>query len=258
MGEATKLSGVLLDAHKAYRFTIRLGVRTTTADLEGEVTERRTVPRLEAAAVDAVLTGFLGRREQIPPMHSALKHQGRPLYELARRGMRVERKRREIEIASLGREALDQDSVTLRVRCSKGTYVRSLAEEIAAALGTCGHVSELRRVGIDPFVGEPMVELARLEEAANGDRTSLAQWLLPADRAVADWPRVELSAELATRLLNGQSIPLSSARMKPGAVRVYGPGHGFLGLGVLDDELKLRPRRLVAASSWLVTLPASG
>jgi tRNA pseudouridine55 synthase len=257
MGEATKLSSVLLEAFKVYRFTIRLGVRTTTADLEGDAIEQRTVPQLDAAAVNAVLRGFVGRRQQVPPMHSALKHRGKPLYELARRGVEVERSGREIELTSLELEALGLDSLTLRVRCSKGTYVRSLAEDLAGALGTCGHVSELRRLGVDPFMNEPMVALARLEQAA-GDRAALGQWLLPADRAVADWPQVELTAALAARLLNGQPISLASSRARPGAVRIYGPEHGFLGLGDLDAELKLKPRRLIAASSRLVTLPASG
>jgi len=258
MGEATKLSSVLLDAHKEYRFTVRLGVRTTTGDLEGDVAERCAVPDLSPIAVNAVLAGFLGRREQVPPMHSALKHHGKPLYKFARRGVQVERSAREIEITSLEFEMLDPDSITLRVRCSKGTYVRSLAEDIAGALGTCGHVSELRRLGVDPFMSETMVELGRLEQTATDDRARLAEWLLPADRAVSEWPRVELTADLAARLLNGQNISLAPARARPGAVRIYGPDCGFLGLGVVDAELKLRPRRLIAASSRLVALSASG
>jgi tRNA pseudouridine55 synthase len=258
MGEATKLSGVLLDAHKEYRFTIQLGVRTSTGDLEGEITEQRAVRGVDPVVLNEVIKGFLGRRAQIPPMHSALKRQGKPLYALARRGVQVERDGREIEIVSLELEMLDNDRVTLRVRCSKGTYVRCLAEEIAAALGTCGHVSQLRRLGVEPFANEPMVELAQLEEAAAGDRSRLGQWLLPADRAVADWPQVELSADLAARLLNGQCIVLPTSRARPGDVRVYGAGRGFLGVGVLDSELKLKARRLVASSARLVTPPASG
>jgi len=258
LGEATKLSAVLLDAHKEYRFTIALGVRTTTGDLEGEIAERRAIPELKPPAVKQALEAFLGRHEQVPPMHSALKHRGQPLYQLARRGMAVERSRRAIEIAALELVQLLPDAITLRARCSKGTYVRSLAEDIAIALGTCGHVSELRRVGVDPFIDEPMVELAELEALALDNRQRLAKWLMPPDRAVADWPHVELSAALAARLLNGQSVSLTSSAARPGAVRVYGPEHGFLGLGELDTEQKLKPRRLIATSPRLVTLPASG
>lgn len=258
LGEATKLSAVLLDADKLYRFTIALGVRTTTGDLEGEVAERSAVPSLDSHPVKQVLATFLGRHEQVPPMHSALKHRGKRLYKLARRGVEVERRRRAIEIAALELEQLSAAAIGLRVRCSKGTYVRTLAEDIATALGTCGHVSELRRLGVEPFMDEPMVELAALEASAEGDRQQLAKWLMPPDRAVADWPPVELSAALAARLLNGQSVSLTSSAARPGAVRVYGPEHGFLGLGELDTAQKLKPRRLLAASARLVTLPASG
>jgi tRNA pseudouridine55 synthase len=258
LGEATKLSAVLLDAHKEYRFTIALGVRTTTGDLEGEIAERRAIPQLEPLVVKQALAAFVGRHEQLPPMHSALKHRGKPLYELARRGMEVERGRRSIEIVALELEQLLPAAITLRARCSKGTYVRSLAEDIAAALGTCGHVCELRRIGVDPFMDEPMVQLAELEALSVDDRQRLSEWLMPPDRAVADWPQVQLSAVLEARLLNGQSVSLTTSGARPGAVRVYGPEHGFLGLGELDTEQKLKPRRLLAASSRLVTLPASG
>ena len=258
LGEATKLSSVLLDAHKKYRFTVKLGVRTTTGDLEGEVAERCAVPSLDLLAVNDVLAKFVGRRQQVPPMHSALKHRGKPLYELARRGVEIERTGRTIEITALEIENLGPDSIKLRIRCSKGTYVRSLAEDIAEALGTCGHVSELRRLGVDPFMDEPMVELDQLEATAVGDRAELAAWLMPPDRAVADWPHVELTAELAARLLNGQSVSLASSRTPPGAVRVYGPERGFLGLGDVDAEQNLKSRRLIAAPTWLVRLSASG
>jgi tRNA pseudouridine55 synthase len=162
-GRATKLSAKLLDARKCYRFTVQLGTRTATADREGEVIEQCAVPELEAARIEGVLAAFRGPQTQIPPMYSALKHQGRRLYELAREGLEVEREPRAIRIDELELESWDTPELGLRAVCSKGTYIRVLAEDIARALGSCGHVVVLRRLWVEPFAEAQMVSLQALE-----------------------------------------------------------------------------------------------
>lgn len=241
LGEATKIATAMLDARKRYRFAIRLGERTVSGDTEHAVIERRAVPPLETAGIEAALAGFLGRREQVPPMHSALKHEGERLYRLARRGIEIERIPRRIEITQLAVEEWSPPRLTLSVTCSKGTYVRVLAEEIAAALGTCGHVVELRRLWTTPFETESMVELERLESADAAER---ARWLLPIDRPLESWPRIDLEAEAARRLRQGQTVR-TQVRAAQTQVRIYGPGAQFLGLGVVDPEGHLRPKRLM-------------
>lgn len=241
LGEATKVAGALLDARKQYRFAIRLGERTVSGDAEHEVIERRAVPQLDTPAIELVLAGFLGSREQVPPMHSAVKHEGERLYRLARRGIEVERAPRTIEITRLAVEDWVPPRLTLAVICSKGTYVRVLAEQIAAALGTCGHVVELHRLWTAPFENEPMVTLEQLGRAGAVER---AQWVLPIDRPLENWPRVDLEAEVARRLRHGQIVP-AGTRAPLGQVRIYGPGPLFLGMGIVDQEGRLRPKRLM-------------
>lgn len=241
LGEATKIATALLDARKQYRFAIQLGERTVSGDTEHEVIERRAVPQLETPGIEAVLAGFRGRREQVPPMHSALKHEGERLYRLARRGIEIVRTPRSIEITQLAVEEWSPPRLTLSVTCSKGTYVRVLAEEIAAALGTCGHVVELRRLWTTPFEDESMVDLERLESADAAER---ARWLLPIDRPLESWPRIDLGAEAARRLRHGQTVR-TEARAAETHVRIYGPGAEFLGLGSVDPEGHLRPKRLM-------------
>ncbi len=166
MGRATKLSAELLGAHKCYRFTLRLGTRTSSGDLEGEPVEQCPVPPLERDDVEAALRGFVGPQLQTPPMYSALKHQGQRLYALARKGIEVEREPRPIEIFSLAWEGGERPDLILRAVCSKGTYVRVLAEDIARSLGSCGHVTALRRLWVEPFLESQMVTLEQLEAVA--------------------------------------------------------------------------------------------
>lgn len=248
LGEATKLAGAMLAGRKCYEFRVRLGMRTTTGDLEGEVVEERAVPRLEAADVRQALLGFTGRRMQVPPMHSALRHQGARLYELARRGIEVDRAPRAIEIDALDVVEWDSPRLTLRMICSKGTYVRTLGEDIARALGSCGHVEHLRRLWVEPFADEPMLTLDALAAAA-GNPADFRRWLLAPDRGVANWPRLDLDADEARRLLDGQSLLLAAARAGETPIRMYGPEGRFLGIAHQDEHGRVSPRRLIAHAS---------
>jgi tRNA pseudouridine55 synthase len=245
LGEATKIAGEILSSRKRYRFTIALGARTATGDREGAVIEQSPVPPGWQAAVTAALAGFLGPGRQIPPMYSALKRDGRPLYELARAGVTVERAAREIEIFELAPVSHAPAQLELDVLCSKGTYVRTLAEDIARALGTCGHVSALRRAWVEPFEHEPMATLEELTRACAGagqdERAPPA--LLPADRPLEHLPAVLLEPWQADRIGHGQAVMVVRGPA-PGRVRLYDAGRRFLGLGESDGRGEVRPRRL--------------
>ena len=240
IGEATKLAGALLAGTKAYTVEMRLGERTETGDAEGQIVERRAVPELGAAVIEAALQSKRGPQQQVPPMYSALKRDGEPLYKLARQGLTVERAPRSIEIYLLELLGFAAPAVRLRVECSKGTYVRTLVEQLGAQLGSCAHVVALRRDFVEPFRGEPMYTLEQLE-ALPGPPT-----LLPADRAVAHLPEVRLSASQSQALSFGQTIVLAGARA--GQVRLYDAAGRFMGLGMGAADGVLRSQRLFAAT----------
>jgi len=240
LGEATKIAGEILSSRKRYRFTVTLGTRTSTADREGPVIEHAPVPDRWQEGLEAALRGFLGRGRQVPPMYSALKRDGRPLYELARAGVTVERAPREIEIFELVPVSLTDESAELDVLCSKGTYVRTLAEDIARALGTCGHVTALRRSWVEPFEQEPMETLEAVTRACEA---GAAPRLLPADQPLAHLPAVALEPWQADRIAHGQEVILVRSPA-PGRVRLYEPAGRFLGMGESDGRGKIRPRRL--------------
>jgi tRNA pseudouridine55 synthase len=242
LGEATKIVGEIVAGAKHYRFTVALGQSTATGDAEGEVTAQAAVPALTRAVVESVLAGFRGPRTQVPPMYSALKQGGQPLYRLARAGRTVEREPRAIELYELTLMALGPHALELETRCSKGTYVRVLAEEIATALGTVGHVSALRRISVEPFGAEPMLTLESLERACADGGTPR---LLPVDYPLQHLPAVHLSAESAARVRQGQAV----AAAAPGVarVRLYNETGNFLGVGITDGAGTVRPRRLFSA-----------
>lgn len=245
LGEATKLAGQLLAGRKAYRFTLQLGERTATGDAEGEVVERRAVPALSAAQVQSRLQEFVGARLQQPPMFSALKHGGEPLYRLARAGRSVTREPRAIRIDQLELCGLHSPQLQLRVLCSKGTYVRVLAEEIAGALGTCGRLQGLRREYVEPFAEEPMHSIEQLEAW----RREGVRWpLLAPDRAVVHLPALQLSAQAAEAIGYGVTVLQEQAAGFPAAQlwRLYDPLERFLGLGVSDVQGRVRARRLLS------------
>jgi tRNA pseudouridine55 synthase len=246
-GQATKVCGRILNAAKTYLVTIQLGARTASLDCETPVCERAAVPALSAAGVDAVLVSFLGEQQQIPPMHSALKHQGERLYELARRGEDVTRAARRIEIHRLQRCALSNDSLTVEVRCSKGTYIRSLAADVARELGTLGYVAVLRRLAVDPFDIHPMYTLPQLEaQQTAGGVGALDSWLLPADTAFMDLGRIELDAVAERSLLLGQSV-VGLTRAPSETLRGYASGGRFLGLVQGQADGRVRALRLFVA-----------
>ncbi len=230
-GQATKACGVLLGSAKAYRARLRLGTATDTGDAEGQVVGTAAVPGLARPQVAAVLASMVGKREQVPPMYSALKHQGRPLYELARRGEEVERVPRPVVLHRMELLELHDDQIEFEVECSKGTYIRVLGEEIAAALGTLGHLCELRRLWVEPFDPAAMVTLATIEAwvaGGPGDAERPA-WLLPADTALVGLPRLDLDDVQSLHLCQGRTVMLAGER-PPGLSRAYDPSGRFLGL----------------------------
>jgi len=239
-GEATKFAGELLDADKTYLASVQLGVTTDTADAEGQVLETRPVDIVEAQA-EAVLARFRGEIEQVPPMHSALKRDGKPLYEYARAGIEVERAPRRVTIHALRLTAWNGQSFDLEVSCSKGTYVRTLAADIGAALGCGAHLAALRRTQIASLDIADAIGLNALEALDIEARDSR---LHPADALLAKLPRAELAEADARRVLHGQGVRWSAA---PGdRYRYYGPDGRFLGVGEMSADGWLNPRRLVA------------
>jgi tRNA pseudouridine55 synthase len=243
LGEATKVAGYLLDGDKEYEFTMRLGARTATGDLEGEVVERCEVPADAATRIREALPGLTGPIQQVPPMYSALKRDGQPLYRLARQGVEVEREARAITIHRLELLGVAGLDATLRVRCSKGTYVRVLAEDLARAIGSCAHLVALRRTAVAPFPASAMVTL----EALEADPCAAA--LLSADQALPQLAEVELDEPATRRLRQGQAIPGATRGAAPGSlVRVYAPARSFLGIGRIEASgegvISLRPVRL--------------
>lgn len=247
-GAATKVSAFLLEADKRYRVTIKLGVKTTTGDAEGEVVSRRAVPVIDAAALQAALSRFTGPIEQIPPMHSALKHKGQPLYKLARKGIEVERQARPVVIHELRLLGAEEDMLRVEVACSKGTYIRTLAEDIGEALGVGAHVTELRRTATGPFHGEQMLSLSQLETAAAGEFASLSRFLLPMEAALEHWPEVCLSDDLAFYLRQGQAVFVPRAPTQ-GWVRLRTADRRFLGVGRVLDDGRVAPKRLIGGLS---------
>lgn len=243
LGEATKITSYLLNAGKRYQARITLGERTATGDAEGPVIERQPVPPLDKARIEAVLSSFCGARMQTPPMHSALKHQGRPLYKLAARGITIERQPRAITITALTLLDFDGVALTVDVSCSKGTYIRVLAEEIGAAFSTCAHLSALRRTEVQPFSLAEAVTLETLAARAEIGLIALEALLRPMDQALSHWPAVNLNACTASLLQRGQRVPTPSG--SEGLVRVYGLSGGFLGMGEIAGGL-LIPRRLLS------------
>ncbi len=250
LGESTRLAGDLLAGRKAYRFALQLGERSATGDAEGEIVERCAVPALTGELIEATLARFLGPQRQLPPMYSALKYQGQPLYRLARAGLRIERSEREVVIDTLQLLARRDDLLELSVLCSKGTYVRVLGEDIARALGSCGRLASLRRDYVEPFAAEPMVDLAQLEAATRAQ----APWpLLPPDRAVGHLPALPLSELEARAISQGRAIRHAAADAALTAAsdatagrlwRLYDAHGRFLGVGRTDAEGMLRARRL--------------
>jgi tRNA pseudouridine55 synthase len=241
LGEATKLSCFMLDSDKRYTVRAKLGRTTTTADTEGGTLEQKPVPALDESLIETVLQSFRGDISQLPPMYSALCHQGQKLYDLARQGIEVERERRNISIYELHLLAFGADYLDLNVHCSKGTYIRSLAEDIGAALGCGGHVETLRRTAVGKLDLAQAVTLEQLQELPSEDRLT---WLLPLTAIAEELPIFTLAAEVAFYLRRGQPVFAPNAPTS-GLLRLFSHDGVFLGVGEVTDEGMIAPKRLV-------------
>lgn len=247
LGDSTKFSAFLLDADKRYRVRVKLGITTTTGDAEGDIVETRPLDGVDEARVREVLRGFLGTIDQLPPMFSAVKHQGQRLYKLAREGVEVERQPRQIQIHVLELLSFDLPEIELDVHCSKGTYVRTLAEDIGRELGCGAYVSQLRRTGVGPY-SESVAPFVTMEQVAAfaEDETPerIDALLLPLDSALGHWSSVRLSADAAFYLRQGQAVLVPQAPTE-GLVRLYDPSNLFIGVGVIMEDGKVQPKRLI-------------
>ncbi len=238
-GEATKFSNALLDADKTYRALLRLGQTTSTGDAEGEITAEHPV-EVEQAEVDAVLAKFRGGIQQLPPMHSALKHHGKPLYEYIRNGVTIARELRGVVIHDLTLHSFSGNKIDITVRCSKGTYIRTLAEDIGVALGCGAHLIGLRRTAIAHFDLRDSYNLQQLEAMTEAERDAC---ILPLEFLIPDMPRLQLDSVQVLRLAQGQRLALDTG-LPDGKVSLHGP-HGFIGVGLLQGS-RLAPDRLLS------------
>jgi len=237
-GEATKVSGLMLDDDKRYQVTFRLGIMTDTGDSEGQIIKEMPVPALSETDLKTCLQQFTGVIDQVPPMYSALKHQGKKLYELARAGQTIEREPRRITIYSIELLHFNHESVTLDVSCSKGTYIRTLAEDIGHALGSCATVTALRRTAAGMFQLEHAYTWEALQAMSESE---LLRCLIPVDMPLSSLPAVSLSTDQAVNICHGRQIEISGH--VPGTVRMYSE-QAFLGLGEILLNDKLAPKKL--------------
>ena len=245
-GEATKFSQFLLESNKCYQVTAQLGVKTTTGDAEGEVIATKPVPPLTREHIESILQQFTGLIDQIPPMFSALKHQGKPLYELARKGIEVERAARQVMIFELQLEGFTHDTLSLHVKCSKGTYVRTLVEDIAEKLGCGAHVIALRRSLVMPYEQSNMYTLAELEQIREQSGVdALTRYLLPAETSVEAYPSVKLSASAVFYVRMGQSVMVPQLP-EQGLVRLFSEDNHFMGIGEVLGDGRVAPRRMIS------------
>lgn len=242
LGEASKTAAFMLEAGKRYRATARLGEATTTGDIEGEVIQTCPLPELDSQSIARYLENFEGEIAQVPPMYSALKHEGKPLYEYARAGIEIERPARTVCIHQLDLIDWQPPGLTFEVHCSKGTYIRTLAEDIATSLECCAHLVKLRRIMVEPFAGYSMVTLEQLQEAREQD--SLDEFLLPIDAGLPDWPKVVLDEDQQGKFKHGNHFPFSADDIPAGKVRVYGQQGNLLGLADLSTEQTLQPAKV--------------
>ena len=243
-GEATKLSAFLLDADKRYQAVFRLGVVTTTGDAEGEVVATHAVPSFKLTQIEEVLRRFTGPINQIPPMFSAIKYQGQRLYQLAHRGISVERHARSVTIHELKLIDYNGDHIEVYVACSKGTYIRTLAEDIGSVLSCGAHISALRRIGVGPYDIHRAIDLPGLEALAQEGTAPLDARLLSVDSVLINKPDVSLSNALSYYLCQGHAVKVPHAPSN-GLVRIYNTERQFLGVGEVLSDGRIAPRRLM-------------
>ena len=249
-GEATKFSQFLLDADKRYQATFQLGVITDSGDSDGKALETRPVPEISDAKLESVLENYRGEISQVPSMFSALKVNGQPLYKFARQGIEIERKSRQVTIHELDVLERQQDKIKVDVHCTKGTYVRTLAEDIGLELGCGAHVVELRRLAAGPYTVDESVSMEELEALAE-DKAQLDVKLQPVSSVVKDWPQVELTEITASYIRQGQPVQIANAPTE-GWVSIFSesdyPDEEFIGIGEVTDDGRIAPRRLVVTN----------
>ena len=244
LGEATKVSQFLLDSDKCYRARIKLGIRTDTGDSEGSIIERNAGISVSRKAIERALTKFKGEIEQVPPMHSAIKMNGVPLYKLARKGIVVEREPRLVTLYQVCLVEFVNSELELEISCSKGTYIRTIADDLGQELGCGAHVIELRRTQAGVFTEKDSISAEELAlEKENRGLDKIDQFLIPMDRAIQDLPEVNLPSITASHVKNGQAV-LVRHLPKNGLVRMY-EDELFIGIGSIDDDGKVAPRRLI-------------
>ena len=245
-GEATKFSGFLLNSDKHYRTSFQLGIQTSTGDAEGEVVFRGELKKLSRKRIETVLTRFLGAIMQTPPMYSALKHKGQRLYKLAHQGLEVDREPREITVHSMNLLDYRDDELELDILCSKGTYIRTLAEDIGKELGCGAHVKSLRRIGVGPYSDKNMLTMSELESIAETGLPALDAELLEIDSVLQDMPSIHLVDAVAYYLCQGQPVMVPRAPTR-GILRIYTEEGRFLGVGEVLEDGRVAPKRLVVS-----------
>lgn len=246
LGEATKVSQFLLDSDKGYRARIKLGVRTDSGDSEGNVIEEHDAIGVSREQIEQALEQFRGEIEQMPPMHSALKKDGVPLYKLARQGVTVEREPRPVSIYRIELSAYIDDELELEIECSKGTYIRTIADDLGQALGCGAHIVALHRTRAGTFTEHDCVKVDTLiQEKESHGLEGIDRYLLPMDQAVADLPEVRLPEATASYVKNGQAVLVQHLPAE-GLVRLY-QEEQFIGIGCIDDDGKVAPKRLIAS-----------
>ena len=250
LGEATKVSSYLLDGDKRYQVTCQLGVTTDSGDSDGKVVAELLVPEITEKSLLALLPRFMGQQQQVPPMYSALKFQGQPLYKLARQGIEVERKSRTVMIHDIILISHTSDSFTLEVSCSKGTYIRTLVEDISLAMNTGGHVIMLRRIESAGYAIAQSVSIESLEKIAEQGLAALDELLLPTEHALPSWPSVEADDQQVIALRMGQQIQVKQA-YESGQIRLFDRLGRFLGLGEMSETGTISPKRVFVVEDSL-------
>lgn len=245
-GEATKFSQFLLESDKSYHVVAKLGVQTTTGDCEGEIIATHPIIGVTEQRIKKVMAKFQGEIEQIPPMFSAIKYKGKPLYALARQGIQVDRKPRRVKIFSISLDKFDHDQFTLSVHCSKGTYIRTLVEDIGKELGCGAHVSQLRRLTVMPYGNALMYTLSALEVIGEQvGNVGLYSCLLPVETAVQVFPAVKLSTSATFYIRMGQPVR-TTFLLDSSMVRLLSEDERFLGVGEVMPDGRVKPRRLIS------------
>lgn len=244
LGEATKISGYLLDADKQYEVTCQLGITTDSGDSDGQIIDELPIPEFDRTSLFGVIKQFIGEQEQVPPMFSALKHQGQPLYKLARQGIEIERKSRGITIYAIEILHTDTSTFTLSVRCSKGTYIRTLVEDISHALGTGGHVVMLKRTSV---AGYPLSEAISLEtlqkEREEASAQQLDKYLQKPEDALSDWPKITLTESATRSMRYGQAVTVDDV-FECANIRLFDDDNVFMGLGEMSPDGVVTAKRL--------------